>query len=222
MGSNRLRGVVPEEIGLLTNLKSLNMASNQLSGELPDISNMNRLVNLQLFENQLTGSLPEAVHQLQSIEILSLSSNLFAGTIPRSINRLNGTLRGLYLSDNKIKGRIPTELCHFKSLEALFLDTNRLFGPIPSCLGGLTQLEQLYLFQNQFTGQVPSTLGELSQLRGLGLEENGLTGEMPGGVCAIVDATSLDIWADCTDQFGGSDPLLCDCCAVCCPSDECK
>lgn len=190
MERNKLQGTLPRELGLLTNLKSLNFASNELAGALPNISNMIRLVNLQLFENQLTGSIPEAVQQLQSIEIVALGSNKLDGTIPRSISRLSRTLRGLYLSDNNIQGRIPTELCTFASLEALFLDSNDLFGPIPSCIGQLSKLQQLYLFQNQLTGQIPTTFGKLQKLTGLGLENNGFNGEMPNGVCALVDEFS--------------------------------
>jgi LRR receptor-like serine/threonine-protein kinase FLS2 len=142
-------------------------------------------------------------------------------------------------------GTIPRELCDFSAMEALFLDTNNLNGPIPECFGELTELRQLYLFQNQLTGSVPPELEELSNLSksiealaasnfsvvcnfslsllnsciaaGLGLEQNKLTGEVPDGVCLLAEDSSFDLWADCT----GTEPLLCSCCTVCCPSSEC-
>lgn len=125
-------------------------------------------------------------------EVLFLSSNIISGPIPEYISRLAGTLEGLYLSDNKLQGAIPTALCSLTELSkcaawevwaneiatvlslshcnsyhvgALFLDTNDLIGEIPPCLDSLTQLRQLYLFNNELSGILPEGLQDLKSLR---------------------------------------------------------
>lgn len=67
INNNDFKGKLPRELGLLTNMRTLDAASNQLSGLVPSISNMVNLRNLHLYENQLTGTIPESIQQLQSI-----------------------------------------------------------------------------------------------------------------------------------------------------------
>jgi hypothetical protein len=43
------------------------VASNTLSGTVPNLSNMVRLENLQMQDNAFWGTIPEAIQQLQSI-----------------------------------------------------------------------------------------------------------------------------------------------------------
>jgi hypothetical protein len=164
-------------------------------------------------------------------EILFLSSNAFSGQVPAFVGN---SLRGLYLSENKLQGRILESLCQQVSLEALFLDENQFTGSIPACIGNLSNLKQLYLFKNQLTGFVPVELGRLRNLSksfdsasgqkltllliaagGMGLEKNDIQGTVPSAICAT---PPIDFWSDC----GGSSPEVdCPCCNVCCPSDAC-
>jgi Leucine-rich repeat (LRR) protein len=143
LNNNDFRGRVPREIGLLNNMseftkhtsipaiwpechswhlmfiivsETLDMATNQLTGLVPSISNMINLKNLHLYENGFTGTIPESILQLQSIEVMFLSSNKFSGSIPKEISRLSRSLKGLYLSDNDFEGSIPTQMCIMTSL----------------------------------------------------------------------------------------------------------
>jgi hypothetical protein len=94
-------------------------------------------------------------------EIVFLSANALTGTVPAFVG---DSLRGLYLSENKLQGPIPESLCQHTHMEALFLDENELTGSIPTCIGNLSNLKQLYLFKNQLTGFVPIELGRLRNL----------------------------------------------------------
>ena len=89
---------------------------------------------------------------------------MFTGPIPASIGQLNESLRGLYLSGNKLDGRIPESICGYVNLEALFLDENEISGTLPACLGDLTSLKQFYAFDNNLTGTVPAELSALLRL----------------------------------------------------------
>jgi len=97
-------------------------------------------------------------------EVLFLSSNQLTGTIPSNIGALDRTLRGLYLSDNKLDGKISEMLCELEELEALFLDENKFSGELPDCLNSMSSLRQLYVFKNELSGEVPSNLENLKLL----------------------------------------------------------
>ena len=97
-------------------------------------------------------------------EVLVLSGNTFTGPIPTSIGLQNDTLRGLYVSDNKLNGAIPESICDYINLEALHLDENEISGSLPACLGRLASLKQIYAFRNNLTGTVPAELSALRQL----------------------------------------------------------
>ena len=97
-------------------------------------------------------------------EVLVLNGNAFTGTIPSNIGLENETLRGLYLSDNKLNGAIPESICNYINLEALHLDENEISGSLPACLGRLSNLKQMYAFKNNLTGTVPVELGAIRHL----------------------------------------------------------
>eukprot|EP00535_Pseudo-nitzschia_heimii_P004663 CAMPEP_0197179136 /NCGR_PEP_ID=MMETSP1423-20130617/4184_1 /TAXON_ID=476441 /ORGANISM="Pseudo-nitzschia heimii, Strain UNC1101" /LENGTH=820 /DNA_ID=CAMNT_0042629007 /DNA_START=257 /DNA_END=2719 /DNA_ORIENTATION=- len=198
INNNKFRLNLPVRMGLLTNLRSLNTATNLFTGVLPDLSGMTELRSLHLFENDLSGSLPDSLERLEKLESLFLSSNRFRGTIPEGLGR---GLTGLYLSDNYLEGPIPTHLCELESLEALFLDTNRLTGSIPPCFGGLDHLQQLYLFENKLSGTVPKSLKNMKQLADLGIESNDLVGTVPNEVCGVFEHRQVEMWADCSHSL---------------------
>jgi hypothetical protein len=78
-------GTIPNSIGRLTALTSLYLASNGLTGTIPEhaISLLTALNHLQLQNNDLEGTIPaNAIGELTKLEYLSLSGNDISGTIP--------------------------------------------------------------------------------------------------------------------------------------------
>ena len=114
--SNQVSGVIPAEIGDLTNLDYLTLWFNQLSGPIPsEIGNLTNLTDLDLGDNQLSGPLPPQIGNLTN-------------------------LTTLHLPTNQLSGPIPTEIGNLTNLEFLYLYGNQLSGPIPSEIGNLTAL----------------------------------------------------------------------------------
>ncbi|MCH85983.1 receptor protein kinase-like protein [Trifolium medium] len=73
---NRLRGTIPEEIGLLTKLTHLDLSGNSLLGEIPhSIRNLRRLEYLDISLNNIQGFIPSELGFLTKITTLSLSHN---------------------------------------------------------------------------------------------------------------------------------------------------
>lgn len=109
---------------------------------------------------------------------LQLSNNGLKGVIPTELSRLT-KLRWLDLMGNELGGSIPPELGKLTELEKLFLSGNKLGGPIPPKLGGIANLEALLLDGNELRGPIPPELGNLTNLEALFLEKNELGGSIP-------------------------------------------
>ncbi|KAK9286257.1 hypothetical protein L1049_014644 [Liquidambar formosana] len=88
-------------------LNSIDLSSNNLSGELPEgLSNLSRLGTLNFSMNHLTGEIPQDIGSLQRLETLDLSMNQISGPIPPSLTSLT-SLNHLNLSYNNLTGEIP-------------------------------------------------------------------------------------------------------------------
>ncbi len=77
LSSNQLSGSIPN-FSNLPNLQELYLYNNQLSGSIPNFSNLTKLEYLWLSENQLSGEVPSFVQQItdsDSYQELSLSKN---------------------------------------------------------------------------------------------------------------------------------------------------
>ncbi len=157
----------------LPNLTQLNLSYNQLSGAIPDFSNLPNLTLLYLYKNQLTGGIPD-FSNLPNLEMLHLMFNQLTGEIPDFSNLPN--LKWLYLYKNQLTGDIP-DFSNLPNLTLLFLYNNQLTGEIPD-FSNLLNLKQLRLNNNQLTGDIPD-FSNLPNLERLYLRNNQLTGDIP-------------------------------------------
>jgi Leucine-rich repeat (LRR) protein/sugar lactone lactonase YvrE len=155
------------------NITKISLEDNQLTGTIPELSNLTGLRDLRLFSNQLTGSIPE-LSALTQLQILFLNNNQLTGQIPE-LSALT-ELQRIYLALNKLTGPVP-ELTALTQLIEIDFGHNQLTGTIPE-LSNLTNLEVLSLKYNDLSGEIPE-LSHLSQLDKLRLEGNNLTGSIP-------------------------------------------
>lgn len=160
---NQLRGILPPELGDLSELRVLALYSNQLHGVIPpELGDLPELGYLGLSSNLLTGPLPGELVKLGKLRSLELGFNQLGGTILPEIGNLTG-LESLDLSHNQFSGPIPNELGHLGNLSLLQLSHNQLTGSIPTALGDLSKLSQLDLSYNQLQGAVPEPVVNLPQ-----------------------------------------------------------
>ena len=179
LGGNQLTGPIPMELGQLSQLRRLSLGGNQLTGPIPmELGQLSQLELLHLGGNQLTSEIPAELGRLSQLKWLHLDGNQLTGPIPTELGQLSD-LRQLHLDDNQLTGTIPVELGRLSRLEWLYLDDNQLTGPIPIEMGQFSELEQLYLGNNQLTGSIPKELGQLARMRELNLYNNQLTGSIP-------------------------------------------
>lgn len=176
---NSLRGTLPPEVALLSDLTHIYIWQNQIGGSIPsELGLLSKLTLLQLGENTLQGSLPAELLSLSELENLELDNNAIVGTIPTKIGLLS-KLRRLNLFSNRFTGSLPNDLKMLRSLQELSVHDNQLEGTLPPSLLAVDSLKELSFDGNRFSGHMPSEVGLLTQLRVLRMSRTELTGKIP-------------------------------------------
>ncbi|KAF5949150.1 hypothetical protein HYC85_015107 [Camellia sinensis] len=135
IGSNKLSGQIPVNIGDLTRLVALSFAGNQLSGPIPSsISKLTQLGQLKFGGNLLTGTVPPGIQQLKKLTLLSLDRNQLTGTVPDIFSVLTELL--------------PKSFGNLTKIFNLDLSHNFLVDPFPEM--NVKGIESLDLSYNGF------------------------------------------------------------------------
>jgi internalin A len=195
--SDRWIEELPESIGQLTKLTSLNLNNNRMTA-LPDsIGQLTCLTSLDLSNNKLK-ALPESIGKLTNLTSLNLSKNKLKA-LPESIGKLTN-LTDLYLSKNKLKA-LPESIGQLTNLTDLYLWNNQLMA-LPESVGQLTNLTSLVLGDNQLTA-LPESIGQLTNLTSLDSSYNQLT-VLPDSIGQLNQLTHLILWNNKLKQLPDS------------------
>ncbi|CAI8586288.1 unnamed protein product [Vicia faba] len=194
LAENQIYGVIPEGIGQLIGLTSLDMGSNSLEGSIPNsIGKLKNLVSLVLQANKLSSNIPTNIGNLTILSDLYLSGNKLEGRIPFSL-RYCTQLQKLSIAENKLSGHLPNQtFSYLDGLIYIVLSNNYFTGPIPSEFGYLKQLSILSLESNHLSGEIPKSLASCISLIGLGLGSNFLHGSIPLFLASLKSLEALDI-----------------------------
>ncbi|KAL9341548.1 hypothetical protein Peur_064873 [Populus x canadensis] len=85
-----LRGEIPDGIGNLSGLVTLNLQENYSDGTIPAAcGELRQLQILNLGSNRLHGFLPDEMLQTEELGILDVSENFIAGSIPSWLGKLS-------------------------------------------------------------------------------------------------------------------------------------
>jgi Leucine-rich repeat (LRR) protein len=121
-------GALPSVLFNLTRLTSLKLSNANLSGPIPDISNLTSLWELELQGNAFIGSLPAALPP--NLQRMLLGSNKLTGTLPAYVGA--NALQYLDASYNKLSGELKPEWAgSLPELKELYLQGNNLTGTLP-------------------------------------------------------------------------------------------
>lgn len=123
---NNLNGTLPASLGLLTELRVLELSFNKIYGEIP-----------------------ESLGNLKKLEVLALNGNHLSGAIPSSIGTL-GTLKQLHLSSNELSGDLPGAINNLSNLEVFNVFDNELTGQLPIALTTSRNLKEFIVAENHF------------------------------------------------------------------------
>ncbi|RZB61482.1 receptor-like protein EIX2 [Glycine soja] len=171
LSDNRLTGMLPKSIRLLSELEDLNLVRNSLEGEVTEshLSNFSKLKYLRLSENSLSLKfVPSWVPPFQ-LEYLGIGSCKLGPTFPSWL-KTQSSLYSLDISDNGINDSVPDWFWNnLQNMGLLNMSSNYLIGAIPNISLKLPNRPSILLNSNQFEGKIPSFLLQAS---GLMLSEN--------------------------------------------------
>ena len=123
--------------GLLSRtITYLDISSNSLTGTVPSIYNsMSQLQTLNLYANFLSGRVPAPITSTSwsSLKVLTIFNNRFSGPIPTNLGWATRIV-DMELSQNKLTGTIPTAIGNLKSVTTLTFTSNSVSGSVPIAL----------------------------------------------------------------------------------------
>jgi hypothetical protein len=130
-----VRGPFLEEITRLSNLRTLSLGENGITGTLPkSFASLPFLMSLRLNANELTGKLP-AFDDIHFLKYVDLSDNALTGAISRNFfNKLSIDVKPeIRLSRNQLTGVVPEEFDRFGDM-TIYVADNRILGlPLTLC-----------------------------------------------------------------------------------------
>ncbi|CAN4103152.1 unnamed protein product [Withania somnifera] len=181
LSNNLFSGPIPFDIGhRYPYLTDLDLSQNTLNGTIPlSIKQITNLVTLILSNNHLTGEIPDIWDEIPILYTLDLSNNSFTGGIPTTLSTLN-SLRFLMLSYNHLSGEFPLGFQNFSSMITLDLGNNQFSGELPAWIGEkMPALLALSLRSNMFKGEIPRKFCNMTSLHFIDIGSNNLSGNIP-------------------------------------------
>ena len=117
------------------------MEDNLLTGTLhgPTVARMTNLVSLSLSDNDLSGLLPaSSLGSMSTLKYVYLDSNSFVGPLSSSLaaattqqqtsGAATASILELWLQDNLLSGTVPASYAHFDKMHSFYIDGNKLTG----------------------------------------------------------------------------------------------
>ncbi|XP_028799940.1 receptor-like protein EIX2 [Neltuma alba] len=180
LNSNKLHGQLPY---VSQNTEYLDLSSNWFSGSITRFlchkQEETGLLFLNLASNNLSGKVPDCWARWPYLEVVNLGNNHFTGILHTSMSSLPW-LKMLNLRNNTFSGNFLSFLKNRRDIVCLDLGENQFSGMIPSWVGqSLSSLKILVLRSNKFFGPIPYQICDLSVLQILDLADNELTGHLP-------------------------------------------
>ena len=185
---------------LPANLVTLVLPGNSISGKFPQtIPEINKLQALNLANNELTGDIPGQLLLFPHIKMIDLSQNKFS-----SINKgkpwllekniTAGAKSYVSLAGNR---NLNIELASFMEIFeggplVLNLSNCDIASPLPAKVFYFT-MTTCDLHKNKFYGEIPDIFGDTSILTYFDISSNNLSGSFPLGIQTLISLQFLDI-----------------------------
>ncbi|KAL8119464.1 hypothetical protein AgCh_016835 [Apium graveolens] len=156
-----LSGTMGYMLNSLGKLRTLDLSGNNFHDAIPYQLPPN-LTSLNIAHNNLSGNLPYSIATMFSLNYLNASSNSLAQSIGDIFLNLTD-LATMDLSSNNFSGDLPASVDTLSNLSTLHLQNNQLTGSL-NILSGLP-LTDLNVANNQFNGWIPRELISIPNFR---------------------------------------------------------
>jgi hypothetical protein len=191
LSKQKLAGSIPDNFDRLSNLETVLVLDNQLTGTFPEVLIGPNLIYLDIRNNLFGGQLPSSLSST-TLTDLRFASCQFTGTIPE-ISRLSNLGENFFgvvyilfavhlLSDAIVCSCIVT----FRA------EGNDLTGTIPTGLYSLTNLRVLGLFETGLNGTLSEEIGQL-KLSKLRLQNTNIGGPLPEALFTLTNLMELNL-----------------------------
>lgn len=148
--SPKLSGTI--DVSAFENLQEIRCRSNHIT-EITGYTDNTNIQTIFVDDNKLSGSIPD-ITGMSSLQLINYGKNQLTGSIPSLSN--NTVLRDFFCYSNQLTGNIPS-LSNNTVLEKFNCVDNNLTGNIPS-LSSNTVLEQFSCRRNQLSGYVAGSV----------------------------------------------------------------
>ncbi|CAI0555048.1 unnamed protein product [Linum tenue] len=147
--------------------------------------------------------IPLEIGHLHRLQYLQLTNNSLRGEIPSNISGCSA-LAEFSAANNKLVGQLPWQIGGLNKLRVLFVTKNDLTGSIPPSFGNLSSLQILHLVLNNLTGEIPASFFNLSSLTDVYFSYNQLHGNLPRNLgISLPNLRTLDV---AYNRFTGTVP----------------
>jgi len=202
LSSNQFSSSLPNAIRKLSNIETMNLGYNELTGsitlspnELMDQDDdakgdlrtliMPSLRTFNVTNNEMRGTL-DFVELFPSLQVLDVTKNRFTGRLPGVLGGLT-RLEALHLSDNQFFGAIPTAIGTLANLTSIVASHNELKSEFPwGSFDADNRLTEIILSANSLSGTLPENLGMFSSLEVVDFGRNLLSGSIPPSIASDI------------------------------------
>ncbi|XP_039685026.1 probable LRR receptor-like serine/threonine-protein kinase At3g47570 [Medicago truncatula] len=186
-------GNIPQEVGNMSNLLTLDLSDNNINGPIPGtFKGLQKLQHLSLSNNGLQGPFIEELCEMKSLGELYLENNKLSGVLPTCLGNMISLIR-INVGSNSLNSRIPLSLWSLRDILEINFSSNSLIGNLPPEIGNLRAIILLDLSRNQISSNIPTTISSLQTLQNLSLADNKLNGSIPKSLGEMVSLISLDL-----------------------------
>ncbi|BFG21854.1 hypothetical protein CerSpe_081280 [Prunus speciosa] len=214
---NDLAGSLPESIGLMSKLQTIDFSMNSLEGVISEthFSKLSKLQHLDLSSNSLVldihadwippfqldfinlGSckmgpdFPKWLQTQKKLSYLDISDAGISDILPSWFWSLCRNVEFMNLTNNQIKGTFANLTLEFSYFPELHLSSNKLEGPIPSILSTASYLDLSY---NKLSGSISFLCSSAAiGLSFLDLSNNNVSGQVPDCLTHLANLVMLDL-----------------------------
>ncbi|KPA13876.1 small gtp-binding protein [Candidatus Magnetomorum sp. HK-1] len=177
---------LPDEIGLLNELISIDFRNNNLTRLPPTFNKLKNIKEINIANNNFH-DFPSCIFNFFELRKIDISNN-FLIEIPDGIKNQKQLIR-FAANSNRISN-LSSGLCELLNLEILQLNNN-LLSALPVELNKLKNLTHLELRRNKFN-EFPKPIGLLPNLRELDLEGNEIN-DIPEIIGELIKLKKLDL-----------------------------